>query len=147
MRRFPEINAMRGGLFEGLLRSMSRRQSGGGAGADHAEEMLEQEKVAASFIGPIGPHPSAGAEPNDLEGPQGCSSHVGRTVGSIPATGAIPDEFDLMRANVARLRSNEKAYALRVSREHYLLMADEIERLIEIERRLDEILNVRAVAI
>lgn len=143
---------MRGGQLASNLRRMFRRQSDGGVGADHAEEMLDQEKIAASFIGPLGRHhnnPGADAKPNDLEGPQGCSSHVGRTAGLIPATGAIcdEDELALMRSNVARLRSNDKAYALRVSREHYLLMADEIERLIEIERRLDEILNVRAIAV
>lgn len=37
---------MRGGPFSTNLRRMFRRKSDGGAGADHAEEMMERERTA-----------------------------------------------------------------------------------------------------
>lgn len=46
------------------------------------------EKYPAAFIGPVGHHPRAGADPM-TKGQDAREANAGRTAGSIPATGAI----------------------------------------------------------
>lgn len=85
-------------------------------------------RIATALVG----EPRADAEPSDVEGPNGCSTRVGRTAGLIPATGANP-------RGVPTLPTRLRVEAMRARDEHgntdfYALLreaAHEFERLLD----------------
>lgn len=95
--------------------------------------MTSNENYPADFIGPMGRHPApqhprAGAEnatpsPKALpnEGPE-CRPNSGFD----SRDGGQPTDLEVMRNNVRSLQENDRP-ALRVSREHYLWLAERVE--------------------